>query len=122
MDHLAGCSPLSGSFLIMGNCPSECQQCVSRVEYLCRKSRALRLDTVSTTCDSGWVRSPSAPSCLRTHPLSQVVLTVSTYSTAERGSERALAFSFCENLYFKRFEVNSKIAFGLTNEPLLSLM
>src|ERR1051325_10562684 len=36
------------------------------------------LDTVSTTCDSGWVRSHQATRPrLRTHPLSQVVLTVS---------------------------------------------
>ena len=39
----------------------------------------LGLEEVSTTCDSGWVRSRADRSArgLRTHPLSQVVLTVS---------------------------------------------
>ena len=41
---------------------------------------------------------------------------------AERGRERAFALSLAENLYFKRFDVNSKIAFGFTNDPLLSLI
>jgi len=48
------------------------------------KVQNLLLDTVSTTCDSGWVRSlyagieeVSRRPKLRTHPLSQVVLTVS---------------------------------------------
>jgi len=38
-----------------------------------------RLDTVSTTCGSGWVRSQGVRrrQLLRTHPLPQVVLTVS---------------------------------------------
>jgi hypothetical protein len=31
-----------------------------RSRRLCRKSRKPMLDTVSTTCDSGWVRSPLA--------------------------------------------------------------
>ena len=41
-----------------------------------RKSWKSLLETVSTTCDSRWVRSLHAHS-YRTHPLSQVVLTVS---------------------------------------------
>src|SRR5215510_11165462 len=44
------------------------------------------------------------------------------YSTAELGSERAFARCLGENLYLRRFEVNSRIAFGFTNEPLLSLL
>jgi len=50
---------------------------------LCLKSRELHLDTVSTTCGSGWVDDERAI-LLRafefwrfTHPLPQVVLTVS---------------------------------------------
>jgi len=35
-------------------------------------NKSFCLETVSTTCDSGWVRERC-----RTHPLSQVVLTVS---------------------------------------------
>ena len=51
-------------------------------EPLCLKSQACLLDTVSTTCGSGWVRSLYA--CVEnqsplasTHPLPQVVPTVS---------------------------------------------
>lgn len=40
----------------------------------------------------------------------------------EPESEPAFAFCLGENLYFKRFEVNSIIAFGFTNEPRLSLI
>jgi len=37
------------------------------------------LDTVSTTCGSGWVRSLLDCHWLRTHPLPRTVLTVSKY-------------------------------------------
>src|SRR4051794_5058878 len=52
-------------------------------EWLCLNSNDPLLDTVSTTCGSGWVRSLYAfvenvcRAQLRTHPLPQVVLTVS---------------------------------------------
>src|SRR6185503_9351419 len=40
----------------------------------------LNLEEVSTTRSSGWVRSPISSGWLRTHPLPQVVLTVSNHS------------------------------------------
>jgi hypothetical protein len=40
----------------------------------------VNLDTVSTTCGSGWVNDPYRANRVRlTHPLPQVVLTVSNY-------------------------------------------
>ena len=47
-------------------------------KFLSRFASKSDLEEVSTTCDSGWVRSPlSSRPQLRTHPLSQVVLTSS---------------------------------------------
>src|ERR1044071_6313447 len=51
-----------------------------QVEMGCRSWLGhFELYTVSTTCDSGWVRSSAAPARLRTHPLSQVGLTLSKF-------------------------------------------
>jgi hypothetical protein len=53
---------------------------------LCLKCQKSVLETVSTTCDSGWVDAQHAKLLLTlkanrfTHPLSQVVLTVSWFS------------------------------------------
>src|SRR6185369_17772297 len=56
---------------------NEAKMMVCRCMTLPQNSEFL-LDTVSTTCGSGWVRQPSdIATRLRTHPLPQVVLTVS---------------------------------------------
>src|SRR5215217_4944218 len=67
-------------------------RCWTQSVSLCLNTQKSLLDTVSTTCGSGWVNCPKFKikeiSCLSsTHPLPQVVLTVSKTGAEHFGKE-----------------------------------